>query len=84
MAVGSTFHSASVLWPTCFQNAFSGRELDVRNYIQLRKHFGPVAGGWYMQIFHNSNLFYLITCVMVLIWIGVLFGKRRKRRSRTI
>lgn len=43
--------------------------------------FGPIAGGWYMQTFENGNLFYLITLVMALIWLGVLLGKSKNMKA---
>ncbi|WP_145722992.1 MFS transporter, partial [Bacillus licheniformis] len=79
MAVGSTFS----LGISFMADLLPKRLLPAGNLMcgitfSFGSIFGPVAGGWYMQIFHNSNLFYLITCVMVLIWIGVLFGKTKK------
>ena len=82
MAVGSTFS----LGISFMADLLPKRLLPAGNLMcgitfSFGSIFGPVAGGWYMQTFHNSNLFYLITCVMVLIWIGVLFGKTKKKSA---
>ncbi|MED2975823.1 MFS transporter [Bacillus swezeyi] len=82
MAVGSTFSlGISFMADLLPKHLLPAGNLMCGITFSIGSIFGPVAGGWYMQRFENGNLFYLITSVMAVIWIGVLFGKSKNLKG---
>ncbi|KAA6447768.1 MFS transporter [Bacillus swezeyi] len=82
MAVGSTFSlGISFMADLLPKHLLPAGNLMCGITFSFGSIFGPVAGGWYMQTFENGNLFYLITSVMAVIWVGVLFGKSKNLKG---
>ncbi|MCY8973379.1 MFS transporter [Bacillus atrophaeus] len=78
MAVGSTF----TLGISYMTDLLPSHLLPAGNLLcgisfSLGSIIGPIAGGWYMQIFENANLFYFITFVLSVVWIAIAFGKTK-------